>query len=142
MAQASPMTAEEILRLDAYCRARFVELVPNQNSFGHFEQWLKHPEYRHLAECPDGFEYPWGGRSTSGSVLKPNRQELGEALRLGWLTDVDQTLLAARIHLARSLGCASVHSWSARGSHSHQNLEQAGLRTLRTSLTLRLPPES
>src|SRR5690606_11763612 len=34
-AKASPLTGEEILRLDAYCRERFIELVPNQNSFGH-----------------------------------------------------------------------------------------------------------
>ncbi|HUC42538.1 MAG TPA: glycoside hydrolase family 20 zincin-like fold domain-containing protein, partial [Candidatus Sulfotelmatobacter sp.] len=29
---ASPLTAVEIQDLDAYCRERFVELVPNQNS--------------------------------------------------------------------------------------------------------------
>ncbi len=46
---ASPMTGEEIERLDAYCRERFIELVPNQNSFGHFERWLTHPPYQHLA---------------------------------------------------------------------------------------------
>ena len=46
---ASPMTGEEIERLDAYCRERFIELVPNQNSFGHFERWLEHPPYQHLA---------------------------------------------------------------------------------------------
>ncbi len=45
---ASPMTAEEIRRLDAYCHERFIELVPNQQSFGHFERWLKHPKYQHL----------------------------------------------------------------------------------------------
>lgn len=73
---ASPITAEEILRLDAYCRERYVELVPNLNSFGHFGRWLQHPEYSHLAECPDGFEYPWGGRSDHGSVLRPNRNSL------------------------------------------------------------------
>src|SRR5438477_6364863 len=28
---ASPMTAGEIRQLDAYCKARFIELVPNQN---------------------------------------------------------------------------------------------------------------
>ena len=28
---ASPMTGEEILALDAYCRERHIELVPNQN---------------------------------------------------------------------------------------------------------------
>ncbi len=48
-AHASPMTADEIRALDAYCRERFVELVPNQNSFGHFERWLQHDAYRHLA---------------------------------------------------------------------------------------------
>ena len=49
-AQASPITAEQILALDAYCRERFIELVPNQNSFGHMWRWLKLPEYAHLAE--------------------------------------------------------------------------------------------
>ena len=50
-ADASPLTGGEIEALDSYCRLRFIELVPNQNSFGHMERWLKHPEYAHLAEC-------------------------------------------------------------------------------------------
>ncbi len=49
-AEASPFTSEDILALDAYCRERFIELVPNQNSFGHMHRWLKHPEYGHMAE--------------------------------------------------------------------------------------------
>ncbi|MFU8780870.1 MAG: beta-N-acetylhexosaminidase [Kiritimatiellia bacterium] len=52
-ADASPFTHAEIMELDQYCADRFVELVPNLNSFGHVERWLRHPEYRHLAECPD-----------------------------------------------------------------------------------------
>jgi hypothetical protein len=60
---ADPMTAEEIRELDGWCGERFVELVPNQNSFGHMERWLKHPRYAPLAECPDGFTLPWGARS-------------------------------------------------------------------------------
>lgn len=59
---ASPMTGEDIMTLDDFCAQRFVELAPNQNSFGHMERWLKHDEYRHLAEAPDGFNLPWGGR--------------------------------------------------------------------------------
>ena len=51
---ASPVTGEEILALDAYCQERFIELVPNQNSFGHMTRWLSHDRYRHLAECPQG----------------------------------------------------------------------------------------
>ena len=59
-AEASPMTGEEILALDAYCRERFVELVPNQNSFGHMHRWLIHERYRPLAECPEGCVTGWG----------------------------------------------------------------------------------
>ncbi len=59
-AEASPMTGEEILALDAYCRERFIELVPNQNSFGHMRRWLVHDRYRDLAECPHGCDTDWG----------------------------------------------------------------------------------
>jgi len=51
---ASPMTPVQIRNLDAFCRERYIDLVPNQNSFGHRERWLKFPEYRHLAEMPEG----------------------------------------------------------------------------------------
>lgn len=56
---ASPFTAEEIQKIDAYCTEHFIELVPVQNSFGHFHRWLKHGKYRHLAECPDGWPMAW-----------------------------------------------------------------------------------
>lgn len=59
-AKASPFTGQEILELDAYCRERFVELVPNQNSFGHMERWLTHPRYAPLAETTGRFRLPWG----------------------------------------------------------------------------------
>ena len=56
---ASPFTAAEIHSLDAYCRERFIELAPNQNSFGHFHRWLVHDRYRPLAEAPEGFRHPF-----------------------------------------------------------------------------------
>jgi len=59
-AEASPLTGEEVLALDAYCRERFVELVPYQSSFSHMRRWLVHDRYRHLAECPKGCETRWG----------------------------------------------------------------------------------
>lgn len=46
--------------MDAHCRERFIELIPNQNSFGHLRAWLKHPEYLPLAEVSQGFDAPWG----------------------------------------------------------------------------------
>lgn len=58
--EASPMTGQEILELDRYCKERFIELVPNQNSFGHMHRWLIHPEYAQLAEVEEGFSMPWG----------------------------------------------------------------------------------
>ncbi len=56
---ADPLTPADVRALDAYCRARFIELVPNQNSFGHFHRWLIHEPYRQLAERPDGVEHPF-----------------------------------------------------------------------------------
>ncbi len=56
---ASPVTGEEILALDAYCRDRHIELVPNQNSFGHMSRWLEKKQYNDLAEAPRGATMPW-----------------------------------------------------------------------------------
>ena len=46
----SPLTADDILQLDAYCAARGIELLPSLACFGHLTAVLKQPEYRHLAE--------------------------------------------------------------------------------------------
>ncbi len=74
---SSPFTSEEIQAIDQYCSERFIELVPNLNSFGHFERWLMHADYKHLAECPDGFkrENPYIVRD-HGTTLKPNKESL------------------------------------------------------------------
>ena len=50
----APMTGEELMRLDRYCRDRFIDLVPNQNSFGHMSAWLNRPEFKGLVESPVG----------------------------------------------------------------------------------------
>lgn len=57
--EASPWTGAEIEALDRHCREHFVELVPNQNSFGHLHRWLIHEPYRQLAECPEGIAHPF-----------------------------------------------------------------------------------
>ncbi|MFD1772721.1 beta-N-acetylhexosaminidase [Paenibacillus rhizophilus] len=72
----TPISGEEILELDEYCRERCIELVPNQNSFGHMEGWLSRPEFNHLAEIPEGFMMPEG---MYDSDLYPN----GHAMRPG-----------------------------------------------------------
>ncbi len=69
---ASPLTPSDIAVLRTDCAAHGIELVPNQNCFGHFERWLRLPEYRPFAEAPDGFTTPWGDRRDIGSVLRPD----------------------------------------------------------------------
>ncbi len=60
-AGSSPLTADDMRALDAYCRERFVELVPSLATFGHMGKVLSLPQYRDLAEIPaDG---PWESQS-------------------------------------------------------------------------------
>ena len=70
-ADADPLTAEDIRALDDYCAERFVELAPNQNSFGHLRRWLVHPRYLPLAECTGTFPFPWGGTGQGPFSLNP-----------------------------------------------------------------------
>jgi hypothetical protein len=50
--EASPMTVDDVRWLDARCAERGIELVANQNSFGHFERWLRLDRYRPMAVDP------------------------------------------------------------------------------------------
>ncbi|MGJ8640175.1 MAG: beta-N-acetylhexosaminidase [Opitutaceae bacterium] len=75
-ADRSPMTAEEIREIDAYCTDRGIDLIANQNSFGHMERWLRHDGYRDLAECPQGFEHPISGWREFGSTLYPDAKSI------------------------------------------------------------------
>jgi hexosaminidase len=81
-ADASPFTGQDILELDAYCRQRHIELVPNQNSFGHMHRWLIHPRYAPLAEVTEGFMTPWGHQDGPFSLcpLDPGSLELVRSL--------------------------------------------------------------
>jgi hexosaminidase len=78
---ASPFTGEEVEILDAACRERCIELVPNQNSFGHLERFLQYPEYRHLAESPEGCLDFWGNRRPHPTSLYPCSEEALDFLR-------------------------------------------------------------
>lgn len=61
----SPMTPEEIAALQKYCNDRFIDLVPNQNSFGHFENWLRYDKYLPLADCVEDCATIWGAYKLS-----------------------------------------------------------------------------
>lgn len=78
---ASPMTPDDITWLDRLCQESGIELVPNQNCFGHMHRWLEHPEYRSRAEAPDGFEIVPGVRRPA-AVLAPTAENAAFALSL------------------------------------------------------------
>ena len=74
---ASPLTAAQIRILDDACAEVGIELVPNLNTFGHLERWLRHPRYRPLAECPEGWIHPLTGQfKPIPGTLKPDAASL------------------------------------------------------------------
>jgi hypothetical protein len=93
---ASPLTPDEIDALDSYCRARHIELVPNQNCLGHAERWLRYERYRPLALQPEGFtEFgQWRGPST----LDPRNPAALELVR-SWLGELLPHFTSARVHV-------------------------------------------
>jgi hexosaminidase len=52
----TPITGDEIRELDAFCKSRYIDLVPNQNTLGHMMAWLATDEFKDLAECPNGYK--------------------------------------------------------------------------------------
>ncbi len=64
------LTKEDVSKIDAYAKKRFVKLIPNQNSFGHMSFWLNQKEFNHLAECPKGYTWKWMVNAPS-STLNP-----------------------------------------------------------------------
>lgn len=55
----TPLTAEDILELDRYCRERHVELVPALASFGHLYMLLSTKSYGELCEREDSWKEPF-----------------------------------------------------------------------------------
>ena len=56
----TPLTAEEILEFDAYCRKLNIELIPNISCFGHLYKLLRTKSWEHLCEMADSREAPFG----------------------------------------------------------------------------------
>jgi hexosaminidase len=75
----TPLTGLEMRELDSWCRDRYIDLVPNQNSLGHMTSWLAMPEYRDLAECPKGFKMM--GQQRPAGTLDPSNPGSIELIR-------------------------------------------------------------
>jgi hypothetical protein len=79
---ASPLTAEDLRWLDDRCAAAGIELVANQNTFGHMERWLRHDLHRWRAECPEGATSPFSGRPMPPATLAPTADNAAFAAAL------------------------------------------------------------
>ena len=58
----TPLTAEDILELDDYCRKLEIELVPSLASFGHLCKLLRTKTYHHLCELEASDKAPFSFR--------------------------------------------------------------------------------
>lgn len=74
------LTCEEIQELDAYCKERFIDLVPNQNSLGHMAPWLCLPDF-----APLGIPRDDGAPTTTMDPLDPGSIALVERIYNGMM---------------------------------------------------------
>jgi hexosaminidase len=66
------LTAAELRTLDARCRELGIDLVPNQNSFGHLRYFLEHPKVKKLAEVSEPYEGSTGDFLRFPTTLAPS----------------------------------------------------------------------
>ena len=63
------ISIKEYQELEKYANDLGIDMVPNQNGFGHMAKWLATEEFKDLAECPEGI-FLWG-RHRKPSTLNP-----------------------------------------------------------------------
>lgn len=66
------LTGEEIRKLDARCRELGIDLVPNQNSFGHLRYFLEDPRLKKLGELAEPYEAETKDFFRRPTTLAPN----------------------------------------------------------------------
>jgi len=118
-AAAGPLTAEDVRALDAACREHFIELTPFQNSFGHFERWLKHPRYKALAECPDGFQRADGSRREATTLDPTNPASLALVAEL--YEELLPNFTSRRLHIGGD------ETWELGKGRCRPEVERLGL---------------
>jgi len=79
------LTPDEIRELDAYCRERFIDLVPAVATLGHMGRILSLPKYRHLAEIEPTkswaeMTWPERARGFTLNIINPESHALVERI--------------------------------------------------------------
>ncbi len=83
--QQNGLTSAQVQELDAYCRDRFIDLVPAVATLGHMGRILSLPKYRHLAEVEsetswEQMSWPQRARGFTLDVLNPGSHALVETI--------------------------------------------------------------
>jgi hypothetical protein len=94
---ASALTADELGDLDRRCAEVGIELVANQNTFGHMERWLRHDVHRWRAECPDGATSPFTGRPMAPATLAPTPDNA--AFAIGLVRELAATITSEMVNI-------------------------------------------
>jgi hypothetical protein len=136
--QWGALTGEEILLLDARCRQLGIDLVPNQNSFGHLRSWLEFPPLKHLAETQAPYEGHDGTYLRYPSTLAPNHPGT-----LPFLRGLYDELLPHFTSRRFNVGCDE--TWDLGRGRSKRFCEQRGrgrvyldfLKTIHCEVTAR-----
>ena len=138
--QETPISGEEILILDKYCRDRYIELVPNQNSFGHMEDWLSRPEFNQLAEIPEGFMLPKGMYAPDfypeGLFMRPGTFHTEDPKVLELLEKMYDDLLPYFSSNQFNVGCDETYELGL--GKSKQRAEETGKGQLYLSFLLKI----
>lgn len=74
---ADPLTAEEIILFDEYCKERHIELVPSLSTFGHLYMALRNKSFRHLCELEiEDKPYSWYDRMAHHTLDVSNPESI------------------------------------------------------------------
>jgi hexosaminidase len=113
------LTAKEIKILDARCRELGIDLVPNQNSFGHLRYFLEHPRLKKLAEVSAPYEDAGGEFVRRPTTLAPDHPDTIKFLRALY-----DELLPNFSGALFNVGCDE--TWDLGRGQSKKNCERLG----------------
>lgn len=117
---ASPLTPEDVRWLDDVCAAQGIELVANQNTFGHWERWLAIDEYLPRAENQAGLDI--GNEFLPPSTLAPTAQNA--AFVTGLLEELTPNFRSRRLNIGAD------ETWELGTGVSRERAEKEGLATV------------
>lgn len=103
------LTPGDVLQIDAYCKRRYIRLIPNQNSFGHIHLWMIKPQLAQLSALPDGY------------ALNPLNEDC-----YCFLNKLYDSLLPCFQEDTFNVGCDEVSELDRDGSRTKEACQEAG----------------